>query len=118
MAGLRNSDASGRGPGSELLTLSGRKPQESALSLPAGRCYCLLCVRGVPGLPARPSNEKRVHHCTATEGLMTTATRSGHVLSGLSFGAIASIGLLALPVGSDPAMAQNHGAAALTGTVS
>ena len=50
---------------------------------------------------------------------MTTATRLGNVLARLSFGAIASMGLLALPiVGSHPAMAQNHGPAALTGTVS
>jgi len=47
---------------------------------------------------------------------MTTATR---LLSGLSFGALASMGLLALPiVGSHPALAQNRGVAALTGTVS
>ena len=53
------------------------------------------------------------------EGSMTTATRLGNVLTGLSFGALASVGLLALPIaGSDPAMAQNQGAAALTGTVS
>src|SRR5438067_9466374 len=45
---------------------------------------------------------------------MTTAT----VLSGLSFGAIAGVALLALPAGSDPAMAQNRAPAALTGTVS
>jgi virginiamycin B lyase len=50
---------------------------------------------------------------------MTTATRLGNVLTRLSFGAIASMGLLALPiVGSHPAMAQNHGPAALAGTVS
>jgi len=50
---------------------------------------------------------------------MTTATRLGNVLTRLSFGAIASMGLLALPiVGSHPATAQNHGPAALTGTVS
>src|SRR6202521_2216630 len=53
------------------------------------------------------------------EGSMTTATRLGNVLTRLSFGAIASMGLLALPiVGSHPAMAQNHGPAALAGTVS
>ena len=47
---------------------------------------------------------------------MTTATR---LLSGLSFGALASVGLLTLPiVASDPAMAQTRGPAALTGTVS
>jgi virginiamycin B lyase len=50
---------------------------------------------------------------------MTTATRLGNVLTGLSFGAIAGLGLLALPIaGSHPAMAQNHGPAALAGTVS
>src|SRR5213592_791728 len=49
---------------------------------------------------------------------MTTATRLGNVAS-LSFGAIASIGLLALPIaGSHPTMAQTHGPTALTGTVS
>src|SRR6202521_3015125 len=53
------------------------------------------------------------------EGSMTTAMRLGNGLTRLSFGAIASMGLLALPVaGSHPAMAQNHGPAALTGTVS
>src|SRR6202521_5917561 len=53
------------------------------------------------------------------EGSMTTATRLGNVLTRLSFGAITSLGLLALPiVGSHPAMAQNHGPAALAGTVS
>src|SRR5437016_3352079 len=49
---------------------------------------------------------------------MTTATRLGNVLTRLSFGAIASMGLLALPVGSHPAVAQDHGPVALTGTVS
>src|SRR5205085_6124185 len=50
---------------------------------------------------------------------MTTATRLGNALARLSFGAIASMGLLAfLIVGSHPAMAQNHGPAALAGTVS
>ena len=50
---------------------------------------------------------------------MTTATRLGNVLTGLSFGALASVGLLDLPIaGSHPAMAQNRGPAALTGTVS
>src|SRR5438105_6496012 len=49
---------------------------------------------------------------------MTTATRPGNVLSSLSFGAIASMGLLAVPIASDPAMAQSHGPAALSGTVS
>ncbi len=47
---------------------------------------------------------------------MTTATRLGNGLARLSFGAIAGMGLLALP--SHPAMAQNHGPAALAGTVS
>jgi hypothetical protein len=32
----------GWGPGSEFLTLSGRKPQETALSVPTVRCYCVL----------------------------------------------------------------------------
>ncbi len=50
---------------------------------------------------------------------MTNATRLGNVLAGLSFGAVASMGLLALPIaGSDPATAQNRAPAALTGTVS
>ncbi len=50
---------------------------------------------------------------------MTTATRLGNVLARLSFGAITSMGLLALPIAaSHPAMAQNHGPAALAGTVS
>src|SRR5215469_11920719 len=50
---------------------------------------------------------------------MMTATRLGNVLTRLSFGAIASMGLTALPIpGGHPAMAQNHGPAALTGTVS
>ena len=50
---------------------------------------------------------------------MTTATRLGDVLTRLSFGSITSMALLALPIaGGDPAMAQNHGSAALTGTVS
>src|SRR5215472_9349477 len=50
------------------------------------------------------------------EGSMTNVTRLGDVLTKLSFGAITSVGLLALPI--HPAMAQNHGPAALTGTVS
>ena len=50
---------------------------------------------------------------------MTTATRLGNVLAKLSFCAITSAGLLGLPiVGSHPAVAQDHGPAALTGTVS
>jgi streptogramin lyase len=50
---------------------------------------------------------------------MTTGTRLGNVLAKLAFGAMASMSLLALPaLGSHPAMAQNHGPAALTGTVS
>src|SRR5450631_2357339 len=50
---------------------------------------------------------------------MTTATRLGNALTRWSFGALASMGLLALPVlGSHPAMAQSHSPAALTGTVS
>src|ERR1700722_9536043 len=50
---------------------------------------------------------------------MTTATRLGNFLARLSFGAMTSMGLLGLPlVGSHPAMAQSHGPAALTGTVS
>jgi len=54
----------------------------------------------------------------AQEGLMTTTTRLGNVVS-LSFGAIASMGLMALPLAeSYPAMAQTHGPTALTGTVS
>ena len=47
---------------------------------------------------------------------MTNATRLGYLLAGLSFGALASAGLLAPVVGTDPALAQ--GTAALTGTVS
>src|SRR3954467_9025870 len=54
----------------------------------------------------------------AQEGLMTTTTRLGNVAS-LSFGVIASMGLMALPLAeSYPAMAQTHGPTALTGTVS
>ena len=50
---------------------------------------------------------------------MMTATRLGNVLTRLSFGAIASMGLTALPIpGGHPAMAQNYGPAALAGTVS
>jgi virginiamycin B lyase len=50
---------------------------------------------------------------------MTTTTRLGNVLARLSFGAMTSTALLALPIaGSHPAMAQSHGPAALTGTVS
>src|SRR6202047_4471344 len=50
---------------------------------------------------------------------MTTATRLGNFLARLSFGAMTSMGLLGLPlVGSHPAMAQNQGPTALTGTVS
>ena len=50
---------------------------------------------------------------------MTTATRPGNVLTRLSLGAIAGLGLLALPIAaSHPATAQNHGPAALAGTVS
>jgi streptogramin lyase len=50
---------------------------------------------------------------------MTTATRLGNVVTRLSFGAMTSMGLLALPIaGSHPAVAQNHGPAALAGTVS
>src|SRR5258706_7087489 len=48
---------------------------------------------------------------------MTTVTRLGKILR-LSSGAIASMGLVALAAGSQPAMAQKHGAVALTGTVS
>src|ERR1700682_3240987 len=50
---------------------------------------------------------------------MTTATRPGKFLARLSFGAMTSMGLLGLPiVGRHPAMAQDHGPAALSGTVS
>lgn len=49
---------------------------------------------------------------------MTTATRLGHGLMGLSFGVLTSMGLLAPVVGTHPAMAQSQGPAALTGTVS
>ena len=50
---------------------------------------------------------------------MTTATRLGNVVTRLSFGAITSMCLLALPIaGSHPAIAQSHGPAALTGIVS
>src|SRR5262249_24561740 len=53
------------------------------------------------------------------EGSMTTATRLGNVVTRLSFGAITSMSLLALPIaGSHPAIAQSHGPAALTGIVS
>src|SRR5258708_16043192 len=69
----------------------------------------------------RQDRRRKIESATALprEGSMTTATRLGNVLTRLSFGAIASMGLLALPiVGSHPAMAQNHGPAALAGTVS
>ena len=50
---------------------------------------------------------------------MTTATRLRNGVARLSFGAMTGVGLLALPItGSQPAMAQSHGPAALTGTVS
>jgi virginiamycin B lyase len=50
---------------------------------------------------------------------MTTVTRLGNVVTRLYFGALTSIGLLALPISvSHPAMAENHGPAALAGTVS
>jgi streptogramin lyase len=50
---------------------------------------------------------------------MTTATRLGNSLTRLSFGAMASVSALALAVAwSNPAIAQSHGPAALTGTVS
>src|SRR5258708_20983756 len=50
---------------------------------------------------------------------MQTATRLGNVVTRLFFGAITSMGLLALPIaGSHPAIAQSHGPAALTGIVS
>ena len=50
---------------------------------------------------------------------MTTITRLGNILARLSIGAMTGMGLLALPIaGSHPAMAQSHGPAALTGTVS
>src|ERR1700682_4549273 len=50
---------------------------------------------------------------------MTTATRLGNFLARLCFGAMTGVGLLGLPlVGSHPAMAQNQGPTALTGTVS
>src|SRR5271168_4789864 len=50
---------------------------------------------------------------------MTTATRLGNVLTRLSFGAMTSMGLLALPIaGSHSSTAQNRGPAALAGTVS
>src|SRR5580692_9329473 len=53
------------------------------------------------------------------EGSMTTAKRIGSALTGLPFGAITSMGLLALPIAaSHPAVAQTHGPAALAGTVS
>jgi virginiamycin B lyase len=50
---------------------------------------------------------------------MTTTTRPGSVFARLSSSAMTSVGLLALLVGgSHPALAQNHGPAALAGTVS
>src|SRR5215813_273490 len=53
------------------------------------------------------------------EGSMKAATRLGQVLASVSFGAMASVSLLALSiVESHPVMAQNHGPAALTGIVS
>src|SRR6185437_2277442 len=52
------------------------------------------------------------------EASMTTATRLAKLLSRLSCGAMASMGVLAFAASSHPAMAQSHGPAALTGTVS
>jgi virginiamycin B lyase len=50
---------------------------------------------------------------------MTTTTRPGSAFARLSSSAMTSVGLLALLVGgSHPALAQNHGPAALAGTVS
>ena len=50
---------------------------------------------------------------------MTTATRLGNVVTRLSFGAMTSVSLLALPIAaSHQALAQSRGPAALTGTVS
>jgi virginiamycin B lyase len=50
---------------------------------------------------------------------MTTATRLGNFITKSSFGVMTGIGLLALPISaSHPAVAQNHGPAALAGTVS
>jgi virginiamycin B lyase len=50
---------------------------------------------------------------------MTTATRPGHILTRVSFGAITSVGVLAWSIiESHPVMAQNHGPGTLTGIVS
>ena len=50
---------------------------------------------------------------------MTTATRLGHVLTRVSFGAMTCVAPLALSiVASHPVMAENRGPAALTGSVS
>src|SRR5258708_2058124 len=95
---------------------------------PARECRPDTLVTGplVPSHPTQYSGSckqdrrmKRVRHCADTEGSMTTATRLGHVLTRVSFGAVTSVGLLALSiVESHPVMAQNHGPAALTGIVS
>src|ERR1700690_1163967 len=69
----------------------------------------------------RQDRRRKMESTTALprEGSMTTATRFRNVLTRLCLGAIASMGLLALPIGaSHPAMAQTHGPAALAGTVS
>src|SRR5213078_2306418 len=53
------------------------------------------------------------------EGSMPTATQISNRLATLSFRSAASMGVLAVAIaGSPPAMAQNPGATALTGTVS
>jgi virginiamycin B lyase len=78
--------------------------QYSPFIVPAGKIF-----EGKQGPPLRLSRE----------GSMTTTTRLGNGLVRLSFGALASMGLLALPIaGSHPAMAQSHSPAALTGIVS
>src|SRR5579862_5045342 len=53
------------------------------------------------------------------EASMATATRLGNVLAKLSLGALGSAAFLSLPAaGGNPAMAQSHTTAVLTGIVS
>src|ERR1700680_2457726 len=110
MAGLRNPDQLGRVREANYLTLSRRKLQESALSLPAGRCYCPLCVRGVPAC-RHDRRMKNIESTTAlhTEGSMTIATQPGKLLSRLSFGAMAGGRLRAFGAGARPGGGEKHG---------
>src|SRR3977135_3365461 len=120
MARLRNPDDSSRGPGSEVLTLLRTKALRKVpyRSRQAGAIGGFASGGGAPGYRQDRRMKRESSTALPKEGSMTTATRLGKILSRLSSGAIASIGLLALSAGSQSAMAQNHGSAALTGTVS